>query len=356
MAARESAATPDAPPTETLMTMNMGGTGIVVEETSGAPQSSVDEAAILYASGQTDVAERLLQETLGGGDRRAWLMLFDLHRIRNREKEFEQLALDYALRFETSPPVWQKLGAPGNNNAAAPQAQAASLELPGLLDRKAVAALRAGIDATDRKAVIRINFSRIEMIDEAGADDCAKILAAARKAKRKLQVSGVDRLIALLQDLNRATHSRAVHWLLLLELYQTLGQQAPFEDLAVDYAVRFEVSPPSWSEVRAAEVVQAAPVESAEETFRLAGEISPANDSVLQAMCTYAASHGTVVVDLSQVTRIDYASVSQFISALMQCMGSGKAITLRGHNALIHELFRVMGIDQLAQLVPHHPV
>ncbi|MCK7574804.1 MAG: hypothetical protein MZV65_02175 [Chromatiales bacterium] len=59
--------------------MNMGASGIVVEETSGAPQSPVDEAAILYASGQTDMAERLLQGILDTGDRRAWHMLFDLY-------------------------------------------------------------------------------------------------------------------------------------------------------------------------------------------------------------------------------------------------------------------------------------
>jgi anti-anti-sigma regulatory factor len=193
------------------------------------------------------------------------------------------------------------------------------------------------------------------MVDEAGADECARVLSGARLVKRKLQVSGVDRLIALLQDLTRATHSRAVHWLLLLELYQTLGQQEHFEDLAVDYAVRFEVSPPSWSEVQAAEVVHAAPAEPADDALRLSGEITPANDKSLQEVCGYAADHGDVLVDLSQVTRVDYDSVSQFISVLMQCLGSGKTITLRGHNALIHELFRVMGIDQLAQLVPHHP-
>jgi ABC-type transporter Mla MlaB component len=194
------------------------------------------------------------------------------------------------------------------------------------------------------------------MVDEAGAAECARILAAARKARRKLRVGGVDRLIALLQDLNRATHSRAVHWLLLLELYQTLGQQEAFEDLAVDYAVRFEVSPPSWSEVQAAEVVQAAPsAKPADDALCLAGEITPANDSVLQQIGSYAAIHDEVLVDLGQVTRVDYGSVSQFISVLMQCLGSGKTITLRGHNALIHELFRVMGIDQLAHLVPLHP-
>jgi len=341
-------------PTETLLTMNMGASGIVVEETSGAPQSPVDEAAILYASGQSDMAERLLKDMLGTGDRRAWHMLFDLYCIQRNEKEFEQLALDYAMRFETSPPVWQKMG--GNGNAGKPQqAEAASLELPSLLDKKATATLREGIAGTDKKAVVQIDFSRIEMVDETGADECAQILAAARKAKRKLRVSGVDRLTALLQDLTRATHSRAVHWLLLLELYQTLGQQDHFEDMAVDYAVRFEVSPPSWSEVQAAEVVQAKPAEPVDDALRLAGEITPANDAALQQIGSYAATHQEVLVDLTQVTRVDYGSVSQFISVLMQCLGSGKAITLRGHNALIHELFRVMGIDQLAQLIPHHP-
>ncbi|HEX7972382.1 MAG TPA: STAS domain-containing protein [Thiobacillus sp.] len=345
----------EAPLTQPMLTMGMAmGSGIVVEENSGAPQSPVDEAAIMYASGQPEMAERVLKDILTTSDRRAWHMLFDLYSIQNREKDFDQLALDYAMRFETSPPVWQKIG--GNGSAAHPQqAQTVGLELPGLLDKTAIGTLRDGIAGTDKKTVVRIDFSHIEMVDESGADECAKILAAARKTKRKLQVSGVDRLIALLQDLNRATHSRAVHWLLLLELYQTLGQQEHFEDLAVDYAVRFEVSPPSWSEVQAAEVVQTQPAEPADDALRLSGEITPANDSVLQQFCSYAATHNEVLVDLTQVIRVDYGSVSQFISVLMQCLGSGKAITLRGHNALIHELFRVMGIDQLAQLVPLHP-
>jgi ABC-type transporter Mla MlaB component len=341
----------ETPSGETLLTMDMGASGIVVEESSGA-QSPVDEAAILYASGQSDQAEGLLINLLTANDRRAWHMLFDLYCIQNRDKEFEQLALDYAVRFETSPPVWQKSS--GNGASKPQQAQATRLELPGLLDKNAAAVLREGIEATDKKAVAHIDFSHIEMVDESGAAECAKILSNALKTKRKLQVSGVDRLIALLQDLNRATHSRAVHWLLLLELYQTLGQQDNFEDLAVDYAVRFEVSPPSWSEVRAAEVIQTTPDEPRDDALQLSGEITPSNDSVLQQLVSYAATHNEVLVDLTQVTRVHYGSVSQFISVLMQCLGSGKPITLRGHNALVHELFRVMGIDQLAQLLPRH--
>ena len=339
--------------TETLPAVDEGTSGIVVEETSGAPQSPVDEAAILFASNQIGEAERMLKDIVAAGDRRGWLMLFDLYAVQNREKEFEQLAIDYAVRFETSPPVWQK--ANGNGTPKPQQEQAEHIELPGLLDRNAAATLREKIEATNKKTVVGINFSRIEIVDESGADDCAKILSAARRVRRKLQVSGVDRFIALLQDLTRATHSRSVHWLLLLELYQTLGQQEAFEDLAVDYAVRFEVSPPSWSEVQAAVVVPARPVEPSDDALRLSGEITPGNDGVLQELIAYATSHDEVLVDMSKVARIDYGSVSQLISVLMQCLGSGKSITLRGHNALIHELFRVMGIDQLAHLVPRHP-
>ncbi len=342
-------------PHETLLTMDMGGgSGIVVEESTGAPQSQVDEAAILYASGQNEMAERLLKEVVATGDRRAWLMLFDLYAIQNREKDFEQLALEYAMRFEASPPVWQKIGGSGSSQAQAAQT-ATRLELPGFLDSKATAALRERIAAIDKKATVRIDFSPIEMVDETGAAECAEILSAARKAKRKLQVSGIDRLTALLMDLIRATHSRSAHWLLLLELYQTLVRQQEFEDLAVDYAVRFEVSPPSWSEVQAAEVVQAVPSEPRDDALRLKGEIAPGNESAMQQFSEYAAVRNEILVDLAQVTRVDYATVSQLISLLMQSLGSGKTITLRGHNALIHELFRVMGIDQLAQLLPRHP-
>ncbi|MEW5965507.1 MAG: STAS domain-containing protein [Pseudomonadota bacterium] len=346
------AAAGEAPPTETLLTMDMHATGIVVEDASGAPESPVDEAAILYASGQPEMVETLLKGVLASGDRRAWHMLFDLYCVQGRERDFEQMAVDYAVRFETSPPLWQ--GTSPNAAARPQQAEAASLELPGLLDKSAAATLKEGIAATPKGATARIDFSRIAMVDEGGAEACAQVLGGARKTKRKLQVSGVDTLIALLQDLIRATHSRAAHWLLLLELYQTLGQQDDFENLAVDYAVHFEMSPPSWVAVQAAEVVKTQPAEPLDDALRLTGEITPANDAAFQQFTSYAASHSDVLVDLSQVTRVDYGSVSQFISVLMQCLGSGKAITLRGHNALIHELFRVMGIDQLAQLSPRH--
>ena len=69
-------------------------------------------------------------------------------------------------------------------------------------------------------------------------------------------------------------------------------------------------------------------------------------------MKSYAADHSNLVLNMAQVTRVDYASVGGLIGLIMQWMGEGKTITIREHNTFIHELFRIMSIDQLAQLQP----
>jgi anti-anti-sigma regulatory factor len=325
--------------------------GIIVDESSGAPETSLDEAAILFANDQADAAEAKLKSTLANNEPRTWHMLFDLYRLQTRERDFEKLALDYALRFETSPPVWQGVKAA---KVDAVESKASSASLPSLLDAKACANLRTELAQAPHNTTIRLDFSRIEMVDETGAGQCAEILANSQKIKHKFQVSGVERLIQLLQDLNRATHTRASHWLLLLELFQLLGRKDEFEDLAVNYAVHFEVSPPSWIETSAAQVVQVPepPPVAADDALALSGEISSKNEAAFELMTKYAADHANIVLDMSQVTRVDYGTVSSLLGLLMQWLGEGKTITIRGHHTFIHELFRIMNIDQLAQLQP----
>lgn len=336
-------------PTEGLETLGPEAGGIVVEEVGEGSGAALDEAAILFANDQLDAVETVLERLLAADDTRAWPLLFDLYRLQGREQDFERLALRYALRFETSPPVWRSL-------AAAPDAAlkdaAPTLALPTFLDTKAAAGLRKALTAAASHPTVLLDFSRIEMVDEGGADECTRILAGTRKLQCRLKVSGVERLIRLLQDLTRATRSRPAHWLLLLELYQLLGRQVEFEDLAVDYAVHFEVSPPSWIEPVAVEVVQPPRVEATDDALVLRGEITPQDDTLLQQMTDFAATRSTVLIDLGAVTRIDYASVSSLIGLMMQWLGEGKTVTMRNHHALLHELFRVMGIDQLATLQP----
>lgn len=72
----------------------------------------LEEAAILFATGQVKVAEHMLRsaidlDNLGNATPLAWFMLFDLYQIEQDQYAFESLSLDYAGKYETSPPVWR---------------------------------------------------------------------------------------------------------------------------------------------------------------------------------------------------------------------------------------------------------
>lgn len=325
-----------------------GDMGIVVEEVGGAGDSAIDEAAMLFASNQVESAETLLKSLLAGGDPRAWHMLFDLYRIGQREADFEKLALEFAMRFESSPPVWK--AREDRNNKAKDVSRA--LVLPARLDGGIGEKFAHLLASLEKNATLQLDFSQVAAIDRDGAQAIADMLGKARKSKRKFQVSGASSIIELLKSHMQSEPQEQAYWQMLLAVYQLLGKQDEFENLAVDFAIAFELSPPSWENVQAAQEVAAPAPEIPQDAFPLKGVLSEASQDQLARLMQYAASRADVVIDCSALTRVDYGYVGHFIGQLMQLLGSGKTITLQGQNALVNELFRMMGIDQLARLVP----
>ncbi len=337
----------EANPTD-FVTLGPGSLGIVVEEAGSAGDSAIDEAAMLYASNQTENAETLLKGLLTGNDRRAWHMLFDLYRLAQREADFEKLALEFAMRFECSPPVWK----PREEKPQKSAGMSRQLVLPARLDRGIEEKLARVLASLEKGASLQLDFSQVTGIDKAGAQGVANVLAKTLKAKFKFQVSGASSIIELLKSHIQSEAGEQSYWQMLLAVYQLLGKQEDFENLAVDFAVTFELSPPSWENVQAAQEVAAPAAEMPEDAFALKGVLSEASQGQIARLMQYADSRSEVVVDCSGVTRVDYAYVGHLIGQLMQLLGSGKTITLRGQNALVNELFRVMGIDQLARVIP----
>ncbi len=340
----------EADPTD-FVTLGPGsaeGLGIVVEEVGSSGESALDEAAMLYASNQPENAEALLKGLLSGNDQRAWHMLFDLYRLARREADFEKLAMEFAMRFECSPPVWMAR----DENLQKPAGVSRPLVLPARLDGGIGEKLAHILASMEKGATLQLDFSQVTGIDEAGARGVADMLGKTRKSKLKFQVSGASSIIELLKSHMQSEPGEQSYWQMLLAVYQLLGKQTEFEDLAVDFAVAFELSPPSWENVQAAQEVAAPAAEMPKDAFALKGVISETSQGEIARLMQYAESRTDVVVDCSAVTRVDYAYVGHLIGQLMQLLGSGKTITLQGQNALVNELFRVMGIDQLARVIP----
>ena len=115
------AAQDDRPPPTELSALDFTGTDhgralarvagqVEVRECGSGIGAAFEEAAVLYANGSDDDALAVLEAAVGSeGGEGAWLMLLDLYRLRGERQRFESRVLDYATRFERSPPPWEDL-------------------------------------------------------------------------------------------------------------------------------------------------------------------------------------------------------------------------------------------------------
>ena len=93
----------------------------------------------------------------------------------------------------------------------------------------------------------RVDVRDIASVELSGCKLMQEGLSACRKKGKLLQLVGVEHLIDVVKEQvvadGHGTEDRLA-WLLLFELYQWLGKEAEYEDLAIEYAVNFEISPP----------------------------------------------------------------------------------------------------------------
>lgn len=318
--------------------------------------AEAEQAAVLYANGQDDAARSLLENAVrvhdSGRGERLWLMLFDFYRLTAQKSAFETLEIDYVQAFEKSPPAWR-------DSAKAPAAVTAVVG-SALFKGELLGDNDAGFDvarqAMEKNPKLRLDFSKVKHLDAGGCARLLALLQLARKNKREIELLGRDNIGALLQGrVETGCAKDGECWLLLLELLQLQGQQEAFDDVAINYAVTFEVSPPSWEakRVAAAEPVPvmasvAAADDLADEAYIARGDIKASRFGDLPA---FAEVHDPVIVDCSAVTRVDFISAGALLNVLSTVRRSGKQIVFRYPNHLVAELFGVVGLRSVAEIV-----
>jgi hypothetical protein len=322
-----------------------------------APQTPpvLEEIAILYANGQLDIAEQMLQASLrelGQVDRSVWWMLFDLYQISARQDEFDSIAIDYASRFETSPPSWTPLGngTPQGGFAGVTPTEA----FTGVLDASCAARI-GGLPALARQhPVLRLEFAHITA---ATADGCALLLGALQQLGAsgcELIVAGAAELAELLRgsiEIGRRDSGEAP-WLLLLELLQWMNLEKDFEETAMDYCITFEVSPPSFVAPVKVATSARADAPQAGERFMLPPQVAGENTALLAAIDAYAAGAAVVVIVCARLARFDYAAALALLNRLRP-LAAGKKIELRDVNHLVAALLKLLGFGEVARLFPH---
>jgi ABC-type transporter Mla MlaB component len=326
-----------------------------------------EEAAILFADNQDQSAQIVLENALkqpqsqqSGPTERLWLMLFDLYRLSGQQSAFETISIDYARAFEKSPPSWRaESELPDPAKASTTKDRDGSVRFKGDLLGGNVSSFDAVRQALEKNHAVRLDLSKVKQVDAEGCACLLKLLLHAGKDKRGIELLGRDALASLVKNsIEEGKKETPVTgkecWLLLLELLQQQGQQEVFEDLAIDYAVTFEESPPSWESKLVAEsepVVPELEDESAapdDGVYVLSGEIKSSHFDNLSA---FAEGQDSLLIDCAKLTRIDFVSAGALLNTLTTVRSKGKQIVLRYPNRLVAELFRVVGLSAVAVAV-----
>lgn len=331
----------------------------------------LEEVSILFANGQVNEATVMLrtaihEEQLGEHTRLAWKMLLELYQASGLRAEFENLAVEYASSFELSPPAWADELVPAVASDS-PAALSSTVLFPPVLDAQIVKQTEQMNRAISRKRNVRVDFSRVTSVDMIGADLLLRIFRDFRKARHELTVCGVEALEKALAPMTESGRRDPDEyaWQLRLMALRMLGRQQDFEDLAIDYCVTYEVSPPSWEPLPDSVTVVLAdsqPVDDSPETqqpyvgetFVLAGVLTGRAEAMFHRMRAWAEPRREVMFDCRQLVRIDFACASELLNEVVALQAAGKTVTINQPNYLVAYLMIVMGLGELADLRLRH--
>jgi anti-anti-sigma regulatory factor len=309
------------------------GHEIEVSEDGGLGPS-LENAALMFAHGNPTAATAALVHALDTPERKqplVWMCLFDLFARAGDRAAFDDLALKFVVQFERSAPAWDEMVGRQNTlvkPANAPAGRARVL-LRGALSDPTLPSISILLETSKQKSSptqrMDVDINELDSVD----DTCGVLIAAALASLRRRGVfvsfrgldAAINRLGAVLQPMVR---ERKGQWYFVLELLQWSGFHEKFEDRAVDFAVTFEISPPSWESITiqqksiiadGAKADTAPDIGNAGDRVIWSGELKGPADPCLKTIAPSA-----VTIDVRVV------GASPIIQALMQLTGAPAAL------------------------------
>ncbi len=343
----------------------------------------LEEASIQFANGDPDSAEKSLRALVGGAaenNEEVWAALFDLYRALGRQDRFDALSITYAERFGRSPPAWVSL-------VAVPESEATPVDESGDFHWRSPAAL--GTEAVERLRLAAasapgawwLDWSPLARLEDGAAEPLLAAFSAWSEQPVVLRFEHADRLVGALEGrtLSGDTDADPAWWRLRMETLRLIGRAEAFEEVALDYCITYEVSPPSWHMARcdcrvlqpgtrtlaplalpqaagpgwADSVVGGLPPASVlpVSAATLAGDVARNVDDVLKELDDAAAavmSGEPFVVDCAGLVRLDFAAAGSVLNWAASQQGAGRQLQFRNLHRLAATFFNVIGIDEYA--------
>ena len=338
---------------------------IEVAQTNPGLCATLENAALLFANHQDVAARELLEQGVQSDhDTKlsplAWLALFDLLQRANDRIAYDHLAMQFVLQFERSAPSWDERAPsrPSDDKGSG----GGYIAVTGKLSSQSSAQLE-GLRRALEKCVprARIDLASVTGFDETGARMLANDLARARRQRMELAIQRPEKLAAALeQAVAQGKDGGEGAWLLSLELMQWQQNQAAFDERAVEFAVTFELSPPSWepppralgakgdlaANESAAPPRAAGTKEAADrDTLVWEGVLAGTAPNQLAQLNDFANRNAVTQIDMTPVERIDFICAGAVLNAINRIEGQGKAVQILGATPIVRALLLLIGIS-----------
>jgi anti-anti-sigma regulatory factor len=369
---------PERPRAEPVQEMSMTGASLIewspgragaieVGQSNPGLCAVLENAALLYASGQAKPARELLEQGVqNDADAKnsplAWLALFDLLQRANDRTSFDRMSLLYVVQFERSPPAWDETGAQPQAAAVPPKATGGGY---AVLTGKLTEATAPQIEAL-RKTLAkggmqtRFDLSQVAGFDDAGARLLAAVLAEARKRGSALKLERPEKLRKALDIIvRRGRDAGEGPWLLALEFLQFDRNQDAFDERAIEYAIAFEQSPPSWEPPPAPKAeaqaladtgdadgeAESAQDAAAGEAVMWTGVMSGPSGPAMGRIGEHAFHRPVVLLDMTAVERVDFVCAGALLNTINRVESQRKAVQIVGASPIIRALLLLIGIS-----------
>lgn len=343
------------------------------EEYHSASLPTAQEAAVLYAADHAEAAINLLKieikDAMGRNNKQVWLMLFDLFQIAQNRQEFDSLSMLFTVKFEQSPPAWAENGDSANDpRRALGRERKDFFAFKPTADGEITGDIGKFVAFAEGQGTVRVDAAKIVSMTAEDATLLASALTKLRKKQMPMWFNNLEPLEKVLRAAfnEKATDEQRPFWLLLFEFYILQSKMNEFEELGLEYAVAFEMSPPNWetyvntvaaaavkSSAKAAAAAAAAPAGPAapEAGFDMKGVLSAASSNQIAELNGFASTRTEVVVDMSKVLRVEFGFTAAFFDVVKAIQLAGKRVILTDLSELNAALLEALGVNRYAILV-----
>lgn len=355
-----------------------------IEVSEIAHDQELDEAVIAFANADFALCERALKQlTSPGGLRQqhhdTWLVLFDFYRATGQQAQFDALATDYAMRLQRSAPQWYSLPRLVAEATTAPVRGGGSGDVqvawvcPPRLDVDGVTQLQS--QTLQLPQPWALDWSRLTHLDADAAARLYRLMQDWARQPLQMQWLGTEQLFRVLQEAAPVGVRDAdpAHWMTRMEALRLVNRPDQFDEVAIDYCVTYEVSPPSWEKPRCAvhlggpnAATQEAPLSVISEavttlqnlgegegnqsvtSLELSGQLSGDIGALLSVLDSRLHGAKQVRISCALLIRVDFIAAGDLLNWVIAKRTEGRAIRFVDVHRLVALMFRAMGITEHA--------